>query len=285
MSVQTATLPAAMPTLSGPSLAARLMASLGKAAGLIAAFCVFAFIAGPLIVTIGASFSPKDYIEFPPSGFSMRWYQELLSNPTWLQSFRLSLTTTLISVPISLGLGILAAYALGRGTFRGREAIESIFLSPIVLPEVMIGTALLYFLAGIGLAGSLTALVIAHVLITLPYVVRLVLVSVQSIDRNLEMAASVLGASPRRVFITVTAPLMAPGLFAATIFSIVLSIGELGVTVFVAGAETTTLPLQIYSRVLFGVDPTITAVSALLTFITFPALVLLDRLVGLDRVF
>lgn len=253
--------------------------------GILAAFCVFLFIAGPLLVTIGASFSPKDYIEFPPSGFSLRWYEELFTNSEWSRSLRMTATATAISVPISLVLGVLAAYALGRGKFRGQGALQSLFLSPIILPEVMIGTALLYFLASVGYSGTLSALVVAHVLVTLPYIVRLVLVGVHSVDRNLEMAASVLGARPTYVFRTVTAPLMAPGLFAATVFAVVMSVGELGVTVFVAGAETTTLPLQVYSRVLFGVDPTVTAVSAILAFFAFPALLILDRLVGLDRVF
>jgi putative spermidine/putrescine transport system permease protein len=256
-----------------------------RIAKFLIAASIFVFLAAPLIVTILSSFTSSDYLEFPPKGFSLKWYARVFSDPEWMRAFAKTLTVTAIAVPISLAFGVLAAYAIGRGKFRGKNYVSGIFLSPLMLPEVMTGTAVLFYLSAIGLVNTLTALVIAHVVVTLPYAVRLVLVSITTIDPALERAAAMLGASPVRIFFTVILPLIVPGLFAAGVFTIVLSIGELGMSVFLAGPDTTTVPILVYSKVVYGFDPTITAVSSLLAFLAFPALLLLDRFVGLDRVF
>lgn len=275
----------AVPCRSGIRGTARLTRLALFLLGRLVALAAFLFLIGPLLVVVGSSFSPTDYLEFPPSGFSLRWYEVIFTDPDWLNAFRSTLTVTALAVPLSLVLGVLAAYALGRSGFRGKEWLSNLFMSPLMLPEVMIGTALLYYLSLTGLMNSVAALVIGHMVAVLPFVIRLVLVSVQSIDRNAEMAAAMLGASPLRVFVTVTVPLMRPGLFAATVFAVVLSIGELALTVFLVGPTTTTVPVMVYTKVLFGFDPTITAVSTLFAILAFPALVALDRWVGLEKVF
>ena len=212
-----------------------------------AAFLVFLLLIGPLLIMIGSSFSPADYVEFPPSGFSLKWYDAIVTDPSWLGAFKVTAAVTGTAVPLSLLIGVPAAYVLGSSRFRGQEALSNLFLSPLMLPEVMTGTALLYYLASLGLSSSLTTLVIGHMVVILPYIVRLVLVSVQGLDRNIEQAASILGASPARIFLTITLPLLRPGLLAATIFAVVLSIGELGLSIFLAGPATSTVPILIYS--------------------------------------
>lgn len=263
----------------------RILLTSGHLAGKLAAALVFLLLIGPLLVVVGSSLSPAIYLEFPPSSLSLRWYQSLLENPEWRTVFGRTLLIAGISVPISLAFGVLSAVALHRGNFRRKEMVLALFMSPIMLAEVMIGTALLYYVSAIGLTNTITALVIAHVVVTLPFVIRLVLVSAQGLDSNVERAAVILGASPVRVFMTVTLPMMRPGLLAAGVFAAVLSIGEMALTVFLVGPETTTVPVMIYTKVVYGFDPTITAVASLFTLIAFPTMIALDRWVGLDKVF
>lgn len=248
------------------------------------AILVFIFLLIPMIVIVLASFNAGEYLTFPPQGFSLRWYEEVLSSDRWLQSFRLSGTVMVLTVPISLLIGVLASYAIVRNDFPGKGFVSTLLLTPLVIPQIVLGLAFLDYFSRIGLLDSILGLVIAHVVVTLPYVIRSVSVSVQGLDPRMEMAARNLGANPVQVFRRITLPLIRPGIVAGAIFASIISFGELGVTLFIAGANTPTLPVRIFGFTEFNFDPTINAVSTLFIVLAIVLLIVLDKFIGLARI-
>jgi putative spermidine/putrescine transport system permease protein len=224
---------------------------------------VYLFLLAPLVVVVLASFNSADFLSFPPRGFSLRWYRALWESEVWVDSFRLSLLVTAVVTPLSLTIGTLAAYALARFSFPGKGLVATLVL---------------------GLINSLTGLVVGHLIVTLPYTVRLVSISVHNLDPHLERAAQNLGATPLQTFWRVTLPLLRPGLVAGAIFAAIISFGELGVTLLIAGAKTTTLPLRIFNYTEYNFDPTINAVSTIFVVLALVLIVVLDRLIGLVRI-
>lgn len=244
---------------------------------------VLAFLILPLVVLVGSSFSPTALVQFPPQGFSLRWYAAVLSSPDWLVSIRLSLLVAAMVVPTVLVLGTLAAYGLFRGKQRG--LLTAAFMSPLIVPEVMIGLGLLTYLQGTGLINSVAGLWLVQSVVTLPFVIRTVSVSVQALDPSLERAGQSMGAGPVTVFWTVILPQLRPGIVAGGIFAAFLSLGEVAVSMFVAGPNTTTVPLRIMSAVQFELDPSATAVSAMLMLLSGILMTILSRWVDLSSAF
>ncbi|KAA9158053.1 ABC transporter permease [Amycolatopsis acidicola] len=259
------------------------MAKLLTVAGRVFAGLVFLFLLAPLVVLVVASFNSADSVAFPPSGFSLRWYSAVLSSPDWLVSFQLSGLLVVFVVLTTVVLGTTAAYGIARGTFPGKGALAGLALGPLLIPEIIIALGLLYYLQGLQLTNTITGLWLAHSLIALPYVVRAVLVSASGLDVTLERAAASLGASNRRVFWTVTLPLLRPGIIAGAVFAAVTSLGEVAITALVAGANTTTVPLRIFSAVQFQLDPSVAAVSTLLLAASVIVMLVLERFVRLSE--
>jgi putative spermidine/putrescine transport system permease protein len=245
---------------------------------------VFVFLIIPLIVIVAASFNRGEYLTFPPEGFSLRWYREVIASDRWLHSFRLSATITLITVPLSLIIGTLASYAVVRRDFRGKGIVNILLLTPLVIPQIVLGLALLEYFSRLGLVDSILGLVIGHVVVTIPYVVRSVSISILNLDPIMERAASNLGANPFQVFRRVTLPLIRPGIVAGAIFASIISFGELGITLLIAGANTPTLPVRIFGFTEFNFDPTINAVSTMFIVLSVGLLIALDKYVGLARI-
>jgi putative spermidine/putrescine transport system permease protein len=245
---------------------------------------VYVFLLAPLVVVVLASFNAADFLSFPPRGFSLRWYRALWESDQWVDSFRLSVVVTVVVTPLSLLIGTLAAYALGRYAFPGKGAIATLVMAPLVMPQIILGIALLNYFSALGLINSVAGLVVGHLVVTLPYTVRLVSISVHNLDPVLERAAQNLGATPLQTFWRVTLPLLRPGLVAGAIFAAIISFGELAVTLLIAGARTTTLPLRIFNYTEYNFDPTINAVSTIFVVLALVLIVVLDRLIGLVRI-
>jgi len=245
---------------------------------------VYVFLLAPLVVVVLASFNSADFLSFPPRGFSLRWYQALWESEVWGDSFRLSLLVTAVVTPLALIIGTLAAYALVRYSFPGKGVITTLVMAPIVMPQIVLGIALLNYMSGLGLVGSLTGLILGHLVVTLPFTVRLVSISVHNLDPALERAAENLGATPLETFWRVTLPLLRPGIVAGAIFAAIISFGELAVTLLIAGARTTTLPLRIFNYTEYNFDPTINAVSTIFVVLALVLIIALDRLIGLVRI-
>lgn len=245
---------------------------------------VYLFMLGPLLVVVAVSFGDASVATFPPTSFSLRWYGRALTLDLFLNGLVNGLWLGVVAAVCSTILGTGAALALARGKLPGAQALQAFFLSPLVVPGVVVGIALLSTFAAVGLRDAPMRLALAHILICVPYSVRTVLASLARIDPALEEAALTLGASPWRAFRSVTLPLLRPGVAAGAIFAFVMSFDNVPVSVFLADAGTTTLPLAIISYLEYNFDPSVAAISSIMIFLALGIAVLLDRIFGLKRV-
>lgn len=241
------------------------------------------FLVLPLAVILISSFNAGNNFRFPPEDFSFRWYTEIFTSPVWTQSLLFSLLLMVLVVPVVVLLGTLGGYAIGAGRFPGRGALSVLFLSPMTVPGVMLGLALLFQLQSLGLVGSLPGLWLAHVIVAFPFCVRVVAVSAAALDPQLVKAARSLGASPWHAFVTVTIPLLRPGIIAGAFFAAIVSLGEVAVSVFVSGFSSVTVPVRVYSAVQVQFDPSVAAVSSVLLVASIVTIVVLDRFVTISR--
>jgi putative spermidine/putrescine transport system permease protein len=246
-----------------------------------ALFVVFS--AAPLLVVIAVSFTTKAYLELPFEGLSLRWYRAVLSAPEWLGSLSMSLALAFLSASLATMLAIPASLALARFRFRGRNGLNALLLSPLMIPAVVLGVSFLRFLTIIGLSGTFFAMVLCHVVLVMPYVVRLLLAALAGLDPRIEQAATSLGAGGLTVFRRVTLPLIMPGIAGGWILGFITSFDELTVTLFIASPSTTTLPVRLFNYIDQMTDPLVAAVSGALILGTALLMILLDRFYRLDR--
>jgi putative spermidine/putrescine transport system permease protein len=244
-----------------------------------------AFMTVPTVVVVAVSFNPTAILSFPPTGVSLRWYANVLTYPQFQRAAVNSLLVTAAAVALALPVGTLAALALERGRLRGRHVWAAVLLSPLVVPGVAAGLGFLILAAALGLLRSRGVLIVAHVVLVLPFVVRSVWVSVRNLDPALERAAASLGAPPGRVFRRVTLPLLRPGLAAGLLFAAVVSLNEFVVSLFISNRVTEILPVAMFTYVVNYTDPTIAALSSLFIVATFLVVWLADRYLNLSRVF
>lgn len=244
-----------------------------------------AFIAAPLVAVGLVSFTDKAYLSMPFDGASLRWYAALLDAPAFLHAFQISLALGAASATIAIILAVPAALALSRLDFRGREAINALLLSPLLIPHVVLGVAFLRFFGGIGLYGTLVGLIMAHVVIVLPYALRLTIATASGMDPRLEQAAASLGARPFPVFRRITLPIILPGVVSGWILAFLTSFDELTMTAFLASPSTVTLPVRLYLHIEETIDPMVASVSTLLIVGALALMLVIDRVYGLDRVF
>ncbi|WP_354684282.1 ABC transporter permease [Cupriavidus necator] len=243
-----------------------------------------AFMVAPLLVVIAVSFTGKGYISMPTDGLSLRWFRAIGDAREIVGAFRLSLTLGLVSATIAVALAVPAALALARHRFPGRGALMGFFLSPLMIPHVVLGVAFLRFFTTLGVTGSFLWLALTHVVVVMPYALRLVLAAATGLDRDAERAALSLGANRFTAFRRVVLPLILPGVAGGWMLAFIQSFDELTMTVFVATPGTTTLPVAMYHQIAQTIDPLVASVSTVLIVGTLVLMVLLDRIVGLDRV-
>ncbi len=244
---------------------------------------VYLLMLAPILVVVPVSFSEQAYLVFPPRGFSLRWYANFFATRELTDALWLSLHLAAWTTAISTVLGTMAALGLTRYRYPGRRALRELFLTPIVMPRLVLGIAFLMFLSRTVLAGRFGGLLLAHVVVAFPYVIRTVSASLTGLDRALEEAGASLGAAPLTVFRTITLPLLKPGIIAGAIFAYVTSFDELVMTLFLAGPRLTTLPVQIFNYLEYTSDPTIAAISVVLVLITTVAVLVTERIVGFGR--
>jgi putative spermidine/putrescine transport system permease protein len=225
---------------------------------------ILLYLVAPVIVVVATAFTTTAYPVFPPQGFTLQWFERFLGMPEFTEAIRRSAVLALSSTLVATVLGTFSALSMARYRFRGREAISAFMLSPILFPTIVLGLALLVFYSRVGLSGSFTGLVIAHSVLTTPFVIRLVMASLAEFDPAVEEASRNLGAGWWRTFLQVTLPLIRPGVLAGAVFAFIISFDELVVTLFLAGPDMTTLPVRIYTYVEFSSDPTISAISTML---------------------
>lgn len=248
-------------------------------------FAVMVFLALPIAIVIPSAFSAGTLLTFPPQGFSLRWFAAIAERPALTSAMANSAIIALVSTAISLVVGTLAAYTLRRYAFPGRRALEMLFLTPLIFPAIVLAAAIAMVLAPLGLVRTFQGLILAHIVVTLPYIVRTVSATLAEIDTAWEEAALTLGAHPWTSFRTVTLPLLRPGLIAGATFSLIISFDEFTISLFLVGSGMMTLPIEMYNYAEFSLDPTLAAVSSLLILATTAAVLAIERTVGLGKQF
>lgn len=247
----------------------------------IIAALLLIFLPAPLVIVIGASFSPGAILSFPPPGFSLRWYQAVLGQEDWVAAFAASAGIAIVAAIATTLVALGAALALDRAPRRIRNAAETFILAPLLFPHAALGIAFLSVLVTIRLNGSMLGVFVSHVVLCAPFAYRPIAVSLHQIDRSVSEAAMILGANTRQAITSVLIPMLRPGLSAALMFSFIISFDEVTVTMFLVGPEFTTLPVKIYSHLADSADPVVAAISTILIVMTSGIILILDRLVGL----
>jgi putative spermidine/putrescine transport system permease protein len=229
---------------------------------------VVVFLVAPMFIVIPMSFSDSSELRFPPTGLSLRWYERFVSDPLWTNAAVTSLQVALATVVVSTVLGTLAALGLTRGRYPARTIVNGLILSPLVVPVVIIAIGMYFVFVNWRIAGTLPGLVAAHSVLAIPFVIVNVSVSLQTFDRNLELAAQNLGADPWQTFRRITLPLILPGIAAGAAFAFITSWDEVVVAIFLSSPLVRTLPVVMWSQVRSVIDPTIAAVATIVMVVT-----------------
>ncbi len=242
----------------------------------------------PLLLTLYLSVFDETIIVFPPHAYTLHWYARIL--PEFGGALRTSLITALAAVAISLSIGVPAGIGLSRYRFRGRGAVALLLLAPLTIPGIAIGLGI-YVLAvmieertDLVLGGTYGLMMAAHVLITLPWVIRLCLAALANHDRAAEEAAASLGAPPVKVIWRVTLPAMRGGIVAGGLFAFIVSFENFEMTLFLTAPGVTTLPIAVVQYLQYHIDPLVAAVAVAQIALVGGALLLLDRQVPVSRV-
>ena len=241
------------------------------------------FMLAPIVVVCWVAFTPEGFLSFPTTNWSLRWFYAIARYPEFVSACWQSLGLGALSSALAVGFSVPAALAIARYRFKGREAFTALFMSPLMIPHIVLGIAFLRFFTEIGLSGSFTGLVLAHIIVVMPFALRLTLASAIGLDRSIEHAAVSLGASEWTVLKRVTLPLVVPGLASGWALAFINSFDEVTMTVFIAGPGTATLPVRMFLYIQDNIDPLVTSVSACVIAITVGALIALDRAYGLER--
>ena len=244
---------------------------------------VFGFLLLPVVVVVLASLSRTSYLTVPPQGLTLRWFAAVLQDAEYLRAIAFSVMLAAIATVGSLVAGVGASYALLRHRVPAASVVSALLNAPLIFPGVVIGVALLQFYALLHVNGTFLGLALAHMVITVPYVVRAVTASLQGVDAEIENAARVLGASGPVAFFTITLPLARPGIVAGALFSFIVSFDNVPVSIFLLGASHMTLPVKIFTAIEYGVDPSIAAISTMLIIVTGLGLAAAERWIGFHR--
>ncbi|SEB02561.1 ABC transporter permease [Rubrimonas cliftonensis] len=242
-----------------------------------------AFLMTPLVVTVAVSFADSPVYSLPPPGWSLRWYEAMQRRSGLADAVMLSLNLALVSTAISLIVGAAAAIAVARGRFPGREAIATFTVSPLMMPGLVVGVALLQFLREVGLRDAYWSLLLGHILITLPFVMRTLLAAMTQFDFSLIDAARTLGLSWPMAVVKVLAPNLAPAFLTAGLFAFLASMDNYPISIFLTDARNKTLPIKMLQYLEEQPDPSLAAMSTGLILLALIALIIGSRTVGLNR--
>ena len=241
----------------------------------------YAVLLAPIAVVIVLSFTSGNSLTFPPPGLSLRWFRYLAGRDEFLSAALVSTQVAALAAVLATGLAIPAALALVRGRIRFGRAIETLLMSPAILPGIVIGVALLQYFTAIGLVRSFPRLVVAHAVLCLPYAMRSIGACLRGIDPNLEEASRTLGAGSWRTFRRILLPLLKPGVIAALVFSFVTSFDNVVVSIYLIGGDTVTLPIRIFTYLEWQFDPSIAAISTIFVVVTVAVVTAVEWLTGI----
>lgn len=244
---------------------------------------VYTMLALPAILVIASSFTSGETMNFPPTGFSLRWYLKMWENELFMTALWTSTYLAVLVAMIALVIGFAGAFAVNRFSFPGKAVLQGLAFSPLIVPAVVLGIGLLQLFAWMGLTQTIYPLLLGHLVLAIPYVMRTVLASLTLHNRVLEEAAMNLRATPLQVIRRVTLPLILPGLLSAAIFAFVTSFGNVTVSAFLTYGGKVTLPVQIFAYVDTSYDPLVAAVSSIMILVTLVVILAIERLIGAER--
>ncbi len=241
------------------------------------------FILAPLVVVVLISVTTYDYIRLPDAGLTLKWFWQALAHDEFVDASINSVLLALAAATLAVLTGTCLALATVRHRFPGRGLITTLSMSPLFVPMVMIALAMLIAANRVGVFDPWWRLLIGHVVLTLPYVVRTMTASLTGFDMNQELAARNLGASPARAFLLVTLPQLGPGLVSGAVFAFIISFDNVAVSIFLTGADTTTLPVQLFAYASYKSDPMVAAVSVLLIIFSLGIVALSEKFFGIQK--
>ncbi|MDH6363535.1 putative spermidine/putrescine transport system permease protein [Enterococcus sp. PF1-24] len=250
----------------------------------IIAVVVFAFLFFPLIVIVGTSFGEAATIQFPVEKFSLKWYANALSSETFRSSFKLSLSIGCGATFLALLVGVPTSYALSRYSMKGKKFLKSFFLSPTMIPGIVVGYTLFQFIVIQLRLPVIQGLLIGHFLISLPYIIRVVGSGMEQLDFSIEEVAWTLGYTRLKAFIQIVLPNVSSGIFAAFMLAFVNSFNNVPVSMFLSGPGVTMLPTSLLSYIEYTYDPTVSAISVMIMLLTIVLMFIIEKTLGLASI-
>ena len=230
---------------------------------------ILLFLVLPTLIVVGISVGSASYIEFPPTGLSLRWYQAYFNDPAWMVATFFSLKIALATTATSTVVGTLAAIALVRGNLPGKQAIQALALGPLIIPHIVFGVALYLVFAPLRLTGNFVGFILAHTVLAVPYVVISVMAAMQRFDVSLELAALSCGANRAQAFYHVVLPNILPAVSTGAVFAFLSSFDEATVAFFLSDVGGKTISSKMFEDIDFNLTPVIAAISTVLTAVSF----------------
>lgn len=226
------------------------------------------WIVAPMLVVVVTSFTDQASFNFPPAGYSLRWYENFFTNPSWMKSFSDTVLVAILVTITATAIGTLAAIGLHKAHFFGKRALSGLLIAPLIVPGILIAIGLYSVFMRLNLLGSLPGFVVSHTVVALPLVIINVMAALSTFDPKLEQAANSLGAGSWVTFRKITLPLILPGVMAGAVFAFVTSFDEIIISFFIQSPRLQTLPVKMFQSVTQDSDPTVAAVAVLMMLIS-----------------
>jgi putative spermidine/putrescine transport system permease protein len=237
--------------------------------GLVLASLVYAYLVLPSLIVIPISFSGAGDMSFPPKTYSLALYREFFTTSTWMAPVLQSLKIAGITCVIVIVAAVPAAYALVRFEFPGKRLVMILMMSPVLVPVIVLALGMYLYFSRLGATGTTLAIVLGHSVYVIPFVIVTVAAGIRQLDPAIEFAATMMGSSRTTLFFRIVLPQLVPSVVAGILFAFLISFDEVVIAWFLSSAQTTTLPVRMYSSIQWGVSPVIAAVSTLLTALSF----------------
>lgn len=259
---------------------------LGKVFHYMAIIISMIILLAPAIIVVFISFNPTEREAFPPTGFSLRWYVEFFQHTGFFEAFFYTSVPVALATAISATiLGTMAAYALNKFELTGSNLIQTFLTTPIMVPAVIIGLALLLFFPTLGIENDRVQLVIGHTVRTFPYALLTTITALHGFDWDMERAARNLGASQFTTFRKIVLPMMSSGVIAAFLLAFIISFADVNIALFLSGTQGTTIPVEMYQFLLFETSPIIAAISTLQIIVVLVLVGIISFFVDLESIF
>lgn len=248
-------------------------ASPGRIVIWVVCLLTITFLFAPIIIIVITSFNDSQYMQFPPHKWSLRWYENFFTSSHWYEPALLSFRVAAITMINATILGTLAAIGIVRGRFPGRKIIELFFVSPIVVPVIVLAVGLYFLFSTMHLIGDPTSIYLGHTVIATPLVTVVVSAALRTSDSSMELAARSLGANFPRTLWRVTIPAVRPAILSGALFAFLISFDEVVIAIFLGGPRATTLPKRMWDSIRFEIDPTLSAISSMLAIVAICVLI------------